>query len=87
MSIIKGIYPHLAHYISSQCLMSFQEDSIEINDSCSKQTIPVDRSTFITSLAPNIQHSIKKSVRWHLRQGFIPTLKNEGVELSSVFCY
>jgi WD40 repeat protein/tetratricopeptide (TPR) repeat protein len=85
MSIIKGAFPYLAHYLSSHFLMSFQEGSVEIDNFSSKQTLPLDTSSLPSSLPSDIQRSFKKSVRWLLHQGYSPTLKNQQVEWSSSF--
>jgi WD40 repeat protein/tetratricopeptide (TPR) repeat protein len=80
MSIIKGAFPYLAHYLSSHGLMSFQENSVEIDNFASQQTFPLDYANVASSLPPDIQRSHKKSVRWLLYQGYTPTLKNEKIE-------
>ncbi|MBS0649068.1 MAG: WD40 repeat domain-containing protein, partial [Verrucomicrobia bacterium] len=80
MSIIKGAFPYLAHYLSSHVVMSFHENSVEINNFASQQTFPLDHANVASSLPPDIQRSYKKSVRWLLRQGYTPILKNERVD-------
>jgi len=62
--------------------MSFQEDSVKINNFSSKQTLHLNSSNLPFSVPHGAQSSFKKSVHWLLNQGYTPTLKNQQVEWS-----
>ncbi len=91
MTICKGVFPFIAHYLTYEKRFSFRvdtEDSAEVCDLSSqkKTDVAITPDSFdLPLIPPESRLSHKKTIRWLLRNGFIPTLQGKEIVFTPSF--